>query len=191
METTEKIVEAYVRYIKKWATLPNIKCRGQYEIDLLAIDLNNCKRYHIESGVSISTGFSKLTTKPFSSEDLKIRTKTAEQRRTLGYFLERKFGHECVVDALKAYGFEAGSYTRLIVTWSATEAAKIEAANHGIELWYFPRMMDEIIKAFRDQRTYFTDDTLRTLHLYAKVRGETRIDDVQQASDLKADELTV
>jgi len=53
METTEKIVEAYVRYVKGWATIPNIKCPGQYEIDLLAIDPLSLGRYHIESGVSI------------------------------------------------------------------------------------------------------------------------------------------
>jgi hypothetical protein len=38
METTEKIVEAYAHYIKGWFTIPNIKCRGQFEIDLLAVD---------------------------------------------------------------------------------------------------------------------------------------------------------
>ena len=38
METTEKIVEAYVRYINGWFTIPNIKCQGQFEIDLLAVD---------------------------------------------------------------------------------------------------------------------------------------------------------
>ena len=53
METTEKIVEAYVRYVKGWATIPNIKCPGQCEIDLLAIDPLSLDRYHIESGVSI------------------------------------------------------------------------------------------------------------------------------------------
>jgi len=37
METTEKIVEAYVRYVKGWATISNIKCPGQSETDLLAI----------------------------------------------------------------------------------------------------------------------------------------------------------
>ena len=26
METTEKIVEAYVRYMKRWVTIPNIRC---------------------------------------------------------------------------------------------------------------------------------------------------------------------
>jgi hypothetical protein len=57
-ETTEKIVEAYVRYVKGWATIPNIKCEGQYEIDLLAIDPVSVNRYHIESGVSVSGGFS-------------------------------------------------------------------------------------------------------------------------------------
>lgn len=92
METTEKIVEAYCRYIKGWATIPNIKCPGQYEIDLLAIDLSNSERYHIESGVSISGSHSQLTNKPYSEAHLKIRTMTAAQRRTLGYFIERKFG---------------------------------------------------------------------------------------------------
>jgi hypothetical protein len=64
METTEKIVEAYVRYVKGWFTIPNIKCKGQLEIDLLTIDLSDsdaARRYHIESGVSISGGFSRLT----------------------------------------------------------------------------------------------------------------------------------
>ena len=71
METTEKIVEAYVRYIKGWFTIPNIKCKGQFEIDLLAVDPSNGEgihRYHVESGVSISGTFSHLTNKPFSTE---------------------------------------------------------------------------------------------------------------------------
>lgn len=62
METTEKIVEAYVRYVKGWFTIPNIKCDGQMEIDLLAVDASSpkgIKRYHIESGVSISGSYSR------------------------------------------------------------------------------------------------------------------------------------
>lgn len=70
METTEKIVESYCRYVRQWFTIPNIKCRGQYEVDLLAVDTTNPKlgRYHIECGVSISGSFSKLTAKEFSTE---------------------------------------------------------------------------------------------------------------------------
>jgi hypothetical protein len=52
METTERIVEAYVRYVKRWATIPNIKCTGQMEIDLFAIDPREGGRYHIETSVS-------------------------------------------------------------------------------------------------------------------------------------------
>jgi len=37
METTEKIVESCGRYVKGWFTISNIKCSGQYEIDLLAV----------------------------------------------------------------------------------------------------------------------------------------------------------
>jgi len=38
METTEKIVESYCRYVEQWFTIPNIRCKGQYKIDLLAVD---------------------------------------------------------------------------------------------------------------------------------------------------------
>jgi len=173
METTEKIVEAYVRHIKKWATISNIKCSGQYEIDLLAVDPRNRRRYHIESGVSISGGFSKLTTKPYSNERLKMRTKQAEQRRTLWYFLQRKFSAPGIREKLRDYGFTEGNYSKVIVTWAATDDAKRKARVRGIELWYFPEMIAEIADTFQNQRTYFSDDTLRTLHLYARARKET------------------
>ncbi len=84
METTERIVEAYARYVQGWAMLPNIRCDGQLEIDLLAIDLVSLERYHVESGVSVSGAYSKLTNQPYSPDVLKQRTKQAGQRRTLG-----------------------------------------------------------------------------------------------------------
>jgi len=167
VETTEKIVEAYVRYVKRWATIPNINCSDQHEIDLLAIDPKSCDRYHIESGVSISGAFSKLTAKQFSENDLKDRVKQPQQRRTLGYFLNKKFSAAGVIKALKIYGFESDNYARIIVTWGATDTAKNEARNKEIELWYFPEILVEIAEVIKDKKTYFADDTLRTLQLYA------------------------
>lgn len=67
METTEKIVESYVRHVKGWATISNIRCAGQNEIDLLAINPVTLDRYHIETSVSGSQVYSKLTAKPFSA----------------------------------------------------------------------------------------------------------------------------
>src|SRR5262245_42782484 len=104
METTEKIVESYCRYVKQWFTIPNIKCEGQYEVDLLAVDTTSpkkLKRYHIECGVSISGSYSKLTAKPFSTEQLRIRVQQAGQRRTFGFFIERKFEQKEVEAELK------------------------------------------------------------------------------------------
>ena len=75
MENTERIVETYVRYVKGWLMIPNIKCKGQLEIDLLVVDVSTADRilrYHIVSGVSISSGFSRLTNKPLSTDALKV-----------------------------------------------------------------------------------------------------------------------
>ena len=166
-ETTEKIVEAYVRYVKGWATIPNIKCEGQYEIDLLAIDPVSVNRYHIESGVSVSGGFSNLTGDDFSLDMLRQRTKQASQRRTVGYFRDRKFTSPSVLAKLAEYGFTGENYERVIVSWGWTDAAKKQADEAGIQLWDFRHVMLEIANN-ASGRTYFTDDTLRTLQLLIK-----------------------
>jgi|SRR5262245_38755453 len=170
METTEKIVESYCRYVKQWFTIPNIKCEGQYEIDLLAVDTTSpekLRRYHIECGVSISGSYSKLTAKPFSKEQLRIRVQQAGQRRTIGFFIERKFEQKEVVAELKKYGFLPGSYQQIIVTWGSTEEAQAIAKEKHILLWDFRDLLGEIAAAFRDHKTYFTDDTARTIQLAA------------------------
>lgn len=171
METTEKIVDSYCRYIKKWFTISNIKCSGQYEIDLLAVEFlpdGNINRYHIESGVSISGSYSKLTDKPYSSEMLKERVKQAEQRRTIGYFIKRKFGVKEVLDEIKKYGFIENNYSKVIVTWGWTDEAKKRAEQENIILWDFRQVLNDIAHAYKDAKTYFTDDTLRTIQLFDK-----------------------
>ena len=168
METTEKIVEAYVRYVKGWATIPNIKCKGKFEIDLLAINPVNLDRYHIESSVSISGAYSKLTAKPFSEIAYKERVQKPKQRRTIGYFLERKFESEPVMTALKRYGFTPGKYSKVIVTWGWEDDVPIVAEELKIELWNFKEIIKEIADTFHKERTYFTDDTLRTLQLFSR-----------------------
>lgn len=167
METTERIVEAYVRYIKGWATIPNIRCGGQLEIDLLAINPVTLERYHIESGVSISGSYSKLTDKPYSQKELKERVKAAGQRRTVGYFIERKFGEKSVKKTLEEFGFRDGNYKKVIVSWGWTKAAEDRAKAENVVLWDFRILLKEIADKFKDERLYFTDDTLRTLHLFS------------------------
>jgi len=170
METTEKVVESYCRYVKQWFTIPNIKCEGQYEVDLLAVDTtssNKLGRYHIECGVSISGSYSKLTDKPFSTEQLRIRVQQAGQRRTIGFFIHRKFEQAQVLAEIKKYGFLPGNYQRIIVTWGATAGAQAVAKENDILLWDFRELLQEIAAANRDHKTYFTDDTARTIQLFA------------------------
>jgi hypothetical protein len=170
METTEKIVEAYVRYVKRWFTITNIRCPGQLEIDLLAIDASNpdaLRRYHIETTVSISNTYSRLTTRPFSLQDLKTRVKQAGQRRTLGYFVERKFGDPAVLAALRALGFLPGRYSKIIVSWGWDADVPVKAEAAGVELWDFREILKEVATTGRATGAYFTDDTMRTLQLMA------------------------
>jgi len=127
METTEKITEAYCRDIKHWFTVSNIKCGGQYEIDILAVEFpktGSPKTYHIESGASISGGFSKLTAKPFFETDLKTRVKAASQRRTIGFFIERKFGPKAIKERIADFGLDPQQTRKIIVTWGWEEEAK-------------------------------------------------------------------
>jgi len=127
----------------------------------------NLNRYHIESGVSISGSHSKLTAKPFSEQKLKISVETAVQRRTIGYFIERKFGAKPVLETLKRYGFHPGKYTKVIVSWGWEEGVEDEAERHSIQLWDFRDILKEIATSFEKKRVYFTDDTLRTLQLFS------------------------
>ncbi len=175
METTERIVEAYCRYIKHWLTLPNIRCAGQYEIDLLAADLTKpqlIQRYHIECGVSISSSFSKLTAKHFSTDLLKERVRAPEQRRTIDYYIQRKFMPKEVIDTLLEYGFKSGLYSKVIVSWGWTTEAEEKAKAEGVILWDFRILIREIGESFRRQEKYFTDDTLRTIQLFSKALAE-------------------
>lgn len=169
METTEKIVESYCRYVMQWFTIPNIRCEGQYEVDLLAVDTTSptLGRYHIECGVSISGSYSKLTAKPFSTEQLRIRVQQAGQRRTIGYFIEHKFEKTQVQEEIKKYGFLPGNYQRIIVSWGATDEAEAAAKQKNIQIWDFRRLLREIADTNRKHKAYFTDDTARTIQLFA------------------------
>jgi hypothetical protein len=132
METTERIVEAYVRYVKGWATIPNLRCEGQKEIDLFAIDPVSDERWHVETSVSISSGFSALTNDPFEPGEHKERVKGATARRKLGFFLAEKFLPVSVEQRLACLGCAPGKLRRAIVTWDWKPGVEEAAATVGI-----------------------------------------------------------
>lgn len=175
METTERIVESYCRFVKNWFTIPNIGCAGQNEIDLLAVDLGGPtpSRYHIEVSVSISTAYSKLTAKPYDSAKAKVRVHQAAQRMTIGHFVEKKFSSENVLNRLGDFGFAPDNYARIIVAWDWQNGVEAEAAAAGITLWAFPDLVREMGEKLSGRSQYYSDDTLRTLQLYEKARAKS------------------
>lgn len=170
METTERIVESYYRHVHHCMTIANVKCGGQQEVDLLAVQFGPRgvkRRMHVETSVSISTGFSKLTDKPYDEQEAKVRVKAPTQRRTLGFFEEKKFGSQSVIDRLADYGFRPGNYERVIVTWDANDDVIESASSRGMSVVKLTDMLQEIAETTRCDRTYYTDDTIRTLQLMA------------------------
>jgi hypothetical protein len=174
VETTEKIVEAYVRYVKGWATIPNLRCDAQKEIDLFAIDPVTDARWHIETSVSISSGFSALTNDVFEPGEHKNRLKAAAARRKLGFFLEEKFLPSAVEQRLALFGCGAGKLKRAIVTWDWKPGVEEAARDVGIELWGLPAMMQEIAEKARTGKAYLADDILRTIDLFARGLARSR-----------------
>lgn len=162
METTEKIVEAYCRYIKNYFTISNVKI-GNDEIDLLAVDTSKktkVTKYHIEVSVSISSGFSKLTDKDFNLNKYQDRNLKAAQRRTIGFFIHQKFDKKEHIEKLKEIGFQKGQYKKVIVSWGWKDGAKKIADKQKILLWDFRDIITEIAKKFEDDKL-----TSRTTHL--------------------------
>jgi len=194
METTERIVEAYVRYVKGWATIPNLRCNAQKEIDLFAIDPVTDERWHIETSVSISSGFSALTNDPFEPGEHKERVKAASARRKLGFFIAEKFEPKAVEERLACFGCAPGKLRRAIVTWEWKDGVPEAAAAAGIEVWALPEMMEQIAVKSREGRSYLADDILRTIDLFArgihaKAKRERR--EAVQAPKLSAASLPV
>ncbi len=186
METTEKIVEAYFRSIRGCATIPNIRCAGQNEIDLIAVNPATGERYHVECSVLIASSFSKLTGEDFDPVLLKDRNWKPKMRRTVGFFAHSKFGASGVIQELEVFGFHPGTYRKVIVSWDWTDDARQSAELESIELWSFPAMLQELAAQFRGKRHYFTDDTIRTLHLMDMALAQPRpVSDLQNQATIQ------
>jgi len=170
MQAAEKIIEAYVRYVKGWLTMAGIKCKGQFEIDLIAADLSDPRKrrlYHIESVISTSDSFSKLNNKPYSPEAVSNSQK-ARRRRTLDFFIERKFENTDVLDKLATYGFIEGNYQKIVVSWGWSDDVPEAAKKARIELWDFRTIVKELEGHAREISSFLPDDTMRTIQLLAK-----------------------
>ena len=72
---------------------------------------------------------------------------------------------------LTKYGFVPDNYEKIIVSWGWTAQAAERARDVGVTLWDFRHLVRDIATVSTSDRTYFTDDTARTIQLFAKSIG--------------------
>lgn len=161
----ETIVEAYVRSVKKWFTMPNLKCANNKEIDLLAVDLTG-QRYQIE--VKTYT----------SGWPLEIDDRGRQNVETVAYISEHHFQDKNVKAKIReVFGDDAdASYKRILVYWRIHESltmtqVEAEAKRHMIdEVWLMPNIIRELSQTAEGR---YNTDVARVIDLTARALGET------------------
>jgi len=174
MKPAESIVEAYFRYCKRAFTKTNFRAVGQVELDLIGVN-HQSKRplfYHVESSVSISGGFSKITTKPYSKKKVKERGKMAGQRRTAGFFINEKFYSPNVMSTLKEAGCDPKNLERVLVAWDFEDEAQEILEKRKITCLKMKKIFQELAIELAQETRDLDSDILRTIQLFVRSNPE-------------------
>ncbi len=176
MEASEKVVESYFRYVEKYFTIPNLRCRGQKEIDLIGMRESDGQvhRVHVEVSVTTSGAFKKINSQPYSETNKKTRSGSASEWVKIGYFVESKFNDTNVISILKDYGFSGNNYEKIIVAWDWDPTVEPIATENGIKPIRFKEILKEMMDVFGKSESYFSDGTVRLLQLLKKSGAELK-----------------
>lgn len=85
-----------------------------------------------------------------------------------------QFGSPEIIGALIDYGFKPGAYEKVIVSWGWQEEVELLAKQTNVTLWDFRNIVNEIASELATKHTYFTDDTMRTIQLFAKANRDRK-----------------
>ena len=160
------IIEKYYQEILHCFTMTNIKCKGNKEIDLLAINPRTLEKYHVEARISTARGFALREKDTYTS-------KGRAHRRGLDYFSKKKFNHSFVTQKIREI-FSDSNYRKILVVWSTEDdfkrLADIAKKKYNIELFGLRNIIFELIVrgSYRGSR----DDILRTLELATLERSD-------------------
>ncbi len=170
MNAAEKIVEAYFRHVRGIFTRTSLRGGGQAELDMVGIDSRKSPPlfFHVESSVSISSGYSKITNKSFDAEKEKLRQEKAGQRRTAGFFINRKFFSNDVIDTLKLNGCDVSNVKRVLVAWEFEDKAKEVLEDKNIECLTMKRIFQELADFLAQETSDIDSEILRTLQLFVR-----------------------
>jgi len=174
MNAAERIVEAYFRHVRSTFTRTSVKGVGQVELDIVGVDPSKKPPtfFHIESSVSISSGYSKITNKQFSPSEAKLRQKAAGQRTTAGFFIEKKFFSQDVLETLRQIGCNTRNLKRVLVSWEFDEEAQKVLQGKGIECLTMKKILQELADYLAQETCDMDSDILRTLQLFVRSKPQ-------------------
>jgi len=149
MHPNEHLVEQYVRIIKKWFTITNIKFGNNREIDILCLDAKG-NAYHIE--VDIHKG--GLQWGPEGNDGYSVKE-----------FKNKKFDHKTKRFIRDKYGIRKTH--DIWVCWGIHPNVKRRALNkakiHNIEIWEFKEKVKEFMDAI--ETSHYGDDIIQSLSI--------------------------
>lgn len=167
MEPEVHIIEKYYQEVLHCFTMTNIRCKGNKEIDILAINPKTLEKFHVESRVTTSL---KLRFKATYTKDGRCH------RNGLDYFQKEKFEHPSVKQKIREL-FGKVDYHKILVVWRTMDhktLTEIAEKEYGIEIMPISLL---ILKFTSDRTTSGSrDDILRTMELVSLVgRMEAKI----------------
>ncbi len=149
MHPNEHLVEQYIRHVKKWFSITNIRFGTNREIDILALDTKG-NAYHIE--VDIHKGglqWGPEGKDGYSVKEYKNKKFDAESKR----FIKKEFGISKTYDIWVCWAMHP----------TTREHAIKEAKKHNIEIWEFKEKVKELWSAIGT--SHYGDDIIQSLSL--------------------------
>lgn len=186
MNAAERIAEVYFRYVRGIFTRTGVKGIGQVELDMVGVDPRSKSTpafFHIESSVSISSAYSKITNKTFSPSEAKQRQKMAGQRRTAGFFIKKKFFSPEVLATLKQIGCKTQNLKRILVSWEFDNDARRILEDKGIECLTMKKIFQELADYLAQETCDIDSEILRTLQLF--VRSKPRMPEIYSVQTIR------
>jgi hypothetical protein len=152
MHPNEHLVEQYIRIIKKWFTVTNIKFGTNREIDILALDAKG-SAYHIE--VDVHKGglqWGPEGSGHYTVKEYKARKFDAETKR----FIKDRYGIRKTHDIWVCWGIDPKVKNRALK----------EAKKHNIEIWELREKLKELMDSIGTAS--YGDDIIQSLSLIKK-----------------------
>jgi len=166
MEPEVHIIERYFQLVERAFTMTNIRCRGGKEIDLLAVDPRNDRRWHVEARVSTSFPIRMRAT---YTRDGRCH------RNGLDWFKKEKFEHPYVLERIKEIFGSLEDYEKILVVFTTEKGYApewIEEAykKYGIRVWF----IRDVIEALKERIRVVgaRDDVLRLIELISMIEKQ-------------------